>query len=262
MKKSFFYSMAALLVAGAAFTACSSSDNDIENGQIEQPEAKKYTLTVEAEKGEYVAPSATRATLSLDAQNNLQANWENNNYKRDEVDVYHGNNYVGTLYAQSNGSASTLLTGSIDYNGYTPDEGDELTLKFNELVDISGTQGYTLKDLEPLYSAKATVKITSINGSDIKTNRALFVAQHAIVRLNLSDEVYTLTMTANGKTYETGTISPTREVWFAIYGFDTQKVTITASGYANNGTNYSYTNPDVTVKNGDFYDIDVTLVAQ
>lgn len=253
MKKSFIYSMAALLITGAVFTACSSSENDIENGQ---PEAKKYTLTVEAGKGEYVAPSATRSTYGILKDGNLQAYWESD----DVVEVYHGDTPVGTLYAQTSDGVSTMLSGTISY---TPSVNDELTLKYHNNV-IPGIQSGTLEDLDEYYSAEAKVNITSINGSKIRASKAFFVAQCAIVRLNLLNanvDYLSMTVDPHGskKVYETDTdfsVTSHNNVVFAVYGFDSQSVEIKAS-YLDD--NYFY-ETNATVKNGDFYDIDITLV--
>lgn len=62
--------LAAMLMAGAAFTACSSSDDNI----IEQPqnpiEPKVYTLVIKASKG----GDATTRALQLDGST-LNAYW-------------------------------------------------------------------------------------------------------------------------------------------------------------------------------------------
>ena len=113
-------------MAGAAFTACSSSD-DITTG--EQPanptEPKTCTLTVQASKGD----NATTRALTLDesgTKNKLNATWT----EGDKVAVYYMNprdmggeitytpTQIGTLEAQSSG-ASTTLTGEITTTGIT-----------------------------------------------------------------------------------------------------------------------------------------------
>jgi hypothetical protein len=71
MKKYFsnIFALAALLMAGAAFTACSSDDNSIE--QPANPAGEKtYTLTINASKG---ANASTRA-LALNGTK-LVASW-------------------------------------------------------------------------------------------------------------------------------------------------------------------------------------------
>lgn len=264
MKKSFIMAMAALLVAGAAFTACSSSENDIENGQPEQPAAKKYTLIVQAEKSDYVAPAATRTYLDLDYNNKLQAYWEQN----EVVKVYgeYEGAYGSDLYAQSGGSTTTRFTGTISSNYKV---GDELTLKFKENMVLecegSASQGWgDLNDLEDFYKAEAKVKITEVDGYNgiIKTEGARFVAQQALVRFNLNVSVKYLKVEVNGKTYKTvdDILTAKNQIWLAIPGFKNKDVVITAKGSDNN--NYTYTKEGFTMNNGEYWDINVTLKQQ
>ena len=73
MKKTFrnIRTLAALLMAGAAFAACSSSEDNIIEQQPANPGEQVYTLTVNATKD---GGSQTRA-LNLDGEK-LVASWE------------------------------------------------------------------------------------------------------------------------------------------------------------------------------------------
>lgn len=120
--------LAALLFAGAASTACStSSDNEIIDQTPAQPTNGKYTLTVNASK---VADATTRA-LTLDG-NTLNATWTKDDvvYVTKESGGMTQGDY-GKLMA-TNVSADGLsctLTG--DLYGLQIGEGDVLTLRYH-----------------------------------------------------------------------------------------------------------------------------------
>ena len=73
------FCLAALLMAGAAFAACSSDDNIVEE-QPANPTQHTYTMTIEATKG---GDAATTRALALDG-NTLNATWQTT----DKVAVY------------------------------------------------------------------------------------------------------------------------------------------------------------------------------
>ena len=104
--------MMASLVA-MAYTSCSNSDDVIDTPD---PIVKTYTMTVDAQKGS----NGTRA-LSLDGST-LNSTWT----EGDAVDVYKGENKIGTLTAQSTG-ANTSLKGTLSGDLYV---NDNLTLKY------------------------------------------------------------------------------------------------------------------------------------
>ena len=100
-------SLAALLMAGTVFTACSSSDDIIEqtvnptktNGQ------QVYTMVVKATKG---GDEATTRGLSLDGKT-LNVKW----YEGEVVEVYQGTENKGTLTAAASNNGSATLTGEV-----------------------------------------------------------------------------------------------------------------------------------------------------
>lgn len=261
MKKSFIYSMAALLVAGAAFTACSSSENDIENGQPEQPEAKKYTLTVEAGKGEYVAPAGTRATLDF-VGDDLQASWEQ---YEDMVKAYVDNGNgglveVAELHAQYPGT-STILSG---YAYESPSVGTPIILKYNEHKAFNGMeQDGTLDWIAANYKAEATVNVTGYNGANIRTSKARFVAQHAVVKFMLKDGkgnpikdpgIFSVTVKDDLIYYVTGTGHFDDGVFYmAIPGFTGDALLRCAEN------KYTKTVEGTSLVNGQYYEITVNF---
>ena len=175
MKKNIL-SMAALLMAVAAFTACSSDDN-ITGEQPAALSQQTYTMTIEASKG---GPATNRA-LSLDGKT-LKATWA----AGEKVTVYNVTRSAalgGYLEAQSAGASTTLkgsLTGTVE-------AGDELRLSFlNPIYSAqNGTLAYIASNCD---YAKATVTVASVDGGDITTAAAAaFANQQAIVKFRLKD---------------------------------------------------------------------------
>ena len=187
MKKTFnnFRTLAALLMAGAAFAACSSDDNIIENQQPATSGEQVYTLTINATNGD----GTTRA-LDLDGTK-LVASWTNG----DVLTVYNQSNFEalgGTLTA-SNASGSTAtfsgaLTGTIAV-------GNELILNYqehnyftefpNQDGTLKGTNGAEKYDL-----ANAHVTVASVDGSGnitIEEPSASFTTWTAMLKLTLQD---------------------------------------------------------------------------
>ena len=66
--------LAALLMVGAAFAACSSSDDSIIEQPVNPTEPKTYTMTINASKGD---DATTRGLYFADgeARKNLSVNW-------------------------------------------------------------------------------------------------------------------------------------------------------------------------------------------
>ena len=191
MKKTFsnIRTLAALLMAGAAFAACSSDDNIIENQQPATPGEQVYTLTINASKGD----GTTRA-LDLDGTK-LVASWANG----DELTVVNQTkSYTalgGTLTA-SNASGNTAtfsgaLTGTIE-------AGDVLRLNYhahNYFTDFPDQDG-TLKGTngaEKYDVANATVTVASVDAGNITIEEASasFKTWTAMLKLTLQDNAAT-----------------------------------------------------------------------
>ena len=133
-------SLAALLMVGAAFTACSSDDNIIEEQPVVNPTQKTVTMTVMATKGDI-----TRG-LSLDGKT-LNTVWKTT----DEVKVYIINQWttpVGLLHPTSNTSGTVTLTGTVT----GVNEGQQLVLFTGgggEEYDFTGQKGVLLSSDDP-----------------------------------------------------------------------------------------------------------------
>ena len=180
MKKTIsnFRTLAALLMAGAAFAACSNSD-DIINEQPVNPVKQGYTLTVSASKD----GSTTRA-LGLDGSA-VVASWETT----DEIVVTKADGTeVGTLSPTSISGLEATFTGTVD-GEFAANE--VLTLSYHPIASIEGfaSQDGTLNgsatSAENFDMAVATVTISEISGKNIivSESSANFANQTAVVVL-------------------------------------------------------------------------------
>ena len=172
--------LAALLIAGAAMTACSSSDDNIANEQPVNPAAQKYIMTVNALKGD---GDATRA-LTLDGST-LNASWATT----ENVYVKKGTNWVtGSLQPQTAG-ATANLTGVL--SGTVIAAGDGLTLQFpkKSAITFEGQKG-TIADIEAIYDyATANVTVASVaNGKISVDGTTTFQNHQAIIKFTLFDK--------------------------------------------------------------------------
>ena len=227
MKKYFsnIFALAALLMAGAAFTACSSEDNSIE--QPANPVGEKtYTLTINASKG---ANASTRA-LKLETSGALTAYWENG----DELTVFNVTKnaaLTGSLTA-SNASGSTAtfsgsLTGTIEV-------GDMLYLSYHQPTGMSdySAQTGTLASAAARDFATATVTVASVEGENITITggSANFDTQTAMLKLTLTDGTTPLNATQLK-------ISATMTVASLPMTEDIATFTLPAATYTTNGGN-------------------------
>ena len=174
--------LAALLMAGAAFTACSDKD-EIINEQPVNP-ATKYSMTVDATMGE----GAQTRGLYMDGSA-LKVKW----YNTDQVSVFPAawsRTAYGTLIAAASDNGSTTLTGDLTT---LPTAGDHLNLLFPRATwDYTGQTGVLLSDansIETKYDyALADVEVNSVSGNAITTTTANFASQQAIVKFTLQDK--------------------------------------------------------------------------
>lgn len=193
MKKTFnnIRTLAALLMAGAAFAACNSSDdNIIENQQPANPSEQVYTLTINASKGD----GATTRALDLSGTS-LVASWANG----DELTVINktkSSTPLGGTLVASNASGNTAtfsgaLTGTIAV-------GDKLILTYHEhdyFTDFPDQDG-TLKGTngaEKYDVAKAEVTVASVDAGNITISEASasFKTWTAMLKLTLQDNAAT-----------------------------------------------------------------------
>ena len=181
MKKN-IRTLAALLMAGAAMTACSDKDEII----TEQPvtPVTKYTMTVNATKGD----DGTTRALSLSGKT-LSVKWA----ATDEVSVFPeawSHTAYGTLTAAASDNGSTSLTGDLTT---APTAGDNLKLLFPRATwNYTEQKGILLSDansIEKKYDyALADVTVNSVSGNEISTTTANFASQQAIVKFILKDK--------------------------------------------------------------------------
>jgi len=240
-------SMAALLMAGAAFAACSSDDN-ITGEQPANPTGK-YTMTINASKG----GDATTRALSLEGKT-LNATWA----EGDKVKVYNSSNAeIGELTAETSG-ASTKLKGDLST---LPTDGETLTLKF--LSPSYASQNGTIEHIAANCDyATATVTAT-VSGSAVTATDANFENKQAIVKFSLTDKTTTSAISATQLVVNDGTTdytitpaSATSEIYVALPGFSGQTVTLTATA---GGNTYSYEKTGVSFTNGQYYEIGVKM---
>ena len=174
--------LAALLMAGAAFTACSEKDNIIE----EQPAVvKTYKMVVDASIGD---DAKTRA-LYFDGSS-LKAKWAST----DKVSVFPASStstLLGTLTTPGSVDAHTTLSGDLTT---PPAVDDNLNLLFPRATwDYTGQKGILSGNdentIEKKYDyALASVKVTAVSGNAITTDAANFQNQQAIVKFTLKDK--------------------------------------------------------------------------
>ena len=273
--------LAALLMAGAAFAACSGDDNIVEELPA-TPAQHTYTMTIEATKG---GDAATTRALALDDKT-LNATWQTT----DEVAVYNFTQKAtleGHLSPQSDG-ASAMLTGSL--TGSVA-EGDTVYLRWPSVdADYTGQNG-TLETIAQHYDYTTGVaKVTSVDGTTIGAEdsshggHVLFTNSQAIVKFTLIDKAtgspinatqLTIDAKVNGgsrliqsitypNAYKIGTITinrtePTDNVVYAALPFSSQ-AKFTFALTATDGThNYTYEKAGVTMLNGRYYEVKVKM---
>ena len=284
--------LAALLMAGAAFAACSSSDDSIAEQQPVNPTEQTYTMTVQATKGD---AAATRG-LSLNGKT-LNVKWN----AGEEVIVAQDETTIGTLTAQASSSGTTTLTGEV--TGLDPNKDVSFYLhsvnrRYNEepenIHDIE-QKGVLQKpaegtdhSIETNYDfAVCTVskdKI-SINGTEISVTGGIALAsRQAIVKFTLLDQngdplnnVYRLKIKTPKGNYLTLTssymndpelgdefyaeVASTNQVFMAVELNGKQDLRLIA--YRDKGGDdteyYFYDRKNVEFKNGKYYEITVKM---
>lgn len=300
MKKYFnnIRTLAALLMAGAAFVACSSDDSINENQQPGQNPTGEYSLTIKASKG---SKALTRALSP--SGSTLNATWKTG----EKVKVYQvtsdigsdSETYtnVGTLTAQVSGEADeadeAILSGTL-YGDIV--EGNNLALFFNSnngVLDYTGQTG-TLDGIASKYDyATAFVTVAGVAGGTITIENGgdyedfvPFDNQQAIVKFtlmngdnNLSASKLTL-QDANDNIFqrynvngdgsdEKGALTITHSTagnvfYVAIrteeddYTLKPSSLNLTLTAETENG-NYTYTKNNVAFENGKYYEITVKM---
>ncbi len=208
MNKITTLNLAALLLTGVAFTACSGDDDETVLGE---PAKKTVTLTVNATKGAFTADDETRALVEVQmepAAPFLSSTWTNGSgegdwTKREKVYVFSSSSYATVyadytsqfLYPTSSGGSTTILTG--DIKAFSEDKInlvytgklalDDIGNGWNSsrtLLKYTGQYG-SLEDIatEYDYAIAENVSVKSDGkGGYRSTGNVTFVNQQAIVK--------------------------------------------------------------------------------
>ena len=224
MKKisNYFRVFAVLLMAGAAFSACSSDNDEIDKQIEEKAGTGEWTMTVQVNKGEFEdtdnanksngGATGTRAIGFNGSETNLAAYWQQGEEVKvvQEKDDGTGFEVIGTLKSKeySNTGATTLsgtLTKAPNNKGlifYLHDAECDWTGQTGSLEDISLHSDFALATLgQGDYVIDDEAKTVTIN-QGIK-----FTRMNAIVRFDFKDvsgnevKVKTLTIFDDGSTF-------------------------------------------------------------
>ncbi len=182
MKKIFsnIRTLAALLMAGAAFAACSNEENAIEQ-PVSPAGEQVYTFTIKATNSD----ASTRA-LKLETSGALTAYWTNG----DELKVYNVTKnaaLTGTLTASNASGATATFSGSLTG---TIEKNDVLTLSYHQPAGFSdyAAQTGTLASAAGRDYATANVTVASVTSGNITTTAdASFTTQTAVLKLTMKD---------------------------------------------------------------------------
>ena len=175
--------LAALLMTGAAMTACSNNDENIleEVSQPNQP--KVYTMTVDATKGD----NGTRG-LFLD-DDNLKVKWD----QGEEVYVMKWDNAgskwneIGVLTAEASETASTTLNGTLTE---APEENKTKLFLHGTSVSYDNQQATLEYIAENCDFATAMINniVTDETTNIITVSGVELISQQAIVQFHLKDK--------------------------------------------------------------------------
>lgn len=279
--------LAALLMVGAALTACSSEDNFMNDQPANPTEPQVYTMTIEATKGD---AAATRG-LSLDeTKHKLTPTWNEGEEVVVVQTVGTTNTTLGTLKAKASTDGITTLTGELV--GLQTDA----QLKFylhGSTYDYTGQTGVLLSDANSIekkydYAFAATYDYT-IDGSNVTVPSGINLeAQQSIVKFTLVDDsdnpvnvtslkidtknyiiekIDNVDPTGNTQGSKSMTITPTsgtNVIYVAIRNTEPNKdkpndYTLTAT--TADGIKYAYTKKDVTFVNGKYYEVKVKILS-
>ena len=290
-----FRTLAALLMAGVAFTACSSSDDSIIEQPVQPTEPKTYTMTIKATKATG-DDATTRGLYWGDTDKKvLNVNWNG----KEKVRVVQDGKVIGTLSAaMSNGENGhkTTLTGTV--TGFDNNQAIAFYLLADEngKMDYTGQKGAVLEEngpgnIEENYDF-ASYELTGnqcfqafeVNGSTIVPKEGTIIAfasQQAIVRFELLNSsgdnlfVKKLIVTdkntgklvqsydplTNTKTY--GQVAATLQnnngnVFYVALNFDAAS-DIRLYALDNSGNLYTYEKSSVTFTKGKYYRVKVKM---
>ena len=287
--KEYIRTVAALMIAGAAMTACSSDDALMEEQPVNPTEPKTYTMTVQATKS--TGDNMETRGLSLDGKT-LKTTW----FEGEEVEVTQESKgaptnptSIGKLKAKASDSGTTTLTGTL--TGL--EEGKVLRFWLhNHVFNYEGQTGVLLKSqgensIEEKYDFAMmmnTVEDYTVSGSTVSVATPLvFESMQAIVKFTLMDESGSainakslkiecknyffeqmdfLNPTTNSHFTKKLTITPTTPtsvIYAAISHSTTSADDYTLTATTADNKNYTYTKSDVKFIAGKYYEVKVKM---
>ena len=288
--------LAILLITGAAFTACSSSDDDIINQPQNPTEPKVYTLVVKASKGDAANSRTTRA-LSLDDKT-LNAYWSGT----ETIEVGQGGEKIGTATAAASANGETTITatltkapttekdiefylcsGNLDYTGQVGLLTDDVNKKgISEKYDYAWALIQTGNFEVSGYNVNITNDLFFLDFDNVDSSGNKGNVGQAVVKFTLLDKATNAAINATSLTIHDSegtllqshdkinwdeptfgdvTISAdnTNVIYAALAGVDGSNLTLTAT----DGTDtYTYSKSDVTFNRGQYYEITVKMTKQ
>lgn len=290
--------LAALLMVGVAFAACSSSDDSIIDQPANPTEPQTYTMTIQASKGD--GNAATRGLYIDEGQSEkpLKVNWNGT----EKVRVVQNGNVIGTLTATASSSANTTLSGTVTGVDMSKDIKFILLADENGKMDYTGQVGALLTEngtgnIEENYDF-ASYELTALelmDGFKIEDSNLVakdgtiiaFESQQAIVKFKLQKP--TGTGTEWGDLFATKLIVSDKNTGKLVQSYDALTgtktygdITLTATGvgtssvfnaalnldgtsdimlqaFDSNGNLYTYEKSDVTFTKGSYYIVNVKM---
>ncbi|MCR4959312.1 MAG: hypothetical protein K6B13_12035 [Prevotella sp.] len=282
--KTTIQTLAALLVAAVATTAC-SSDDDTAPGDFADGSRKVYTLTVEAAKG---GDATTRALSLSDDGKTLYGKWEEGEkvwvLKQDNYDTWQIIGHLTPTNISTDGLSCTL-TGSLDASliRYADglEVGDMLKLELGDDIQqlMFALQDGSLQTISDNFDhniamvTTGQVSTATVEGETVynvtTTGTATFEPQVAIVRFNFQDKM--------GRPIEVSYMHPgllpynmditpaSSSVYVAVNPMANSDISLRVQGTVGgesvlgNGDPYLYSRSGVTFEKGKFYDITVKM---
>ena len=268
--------LAALLMAGAAFTACSSDDNIIEQPQ-NPTEPQVYTMVIKASKG---GDATTRAlkpgTDSETGKNTVDAYWSGD----ETIEVYQSGVKIGEATAAPSANGNTTVTATLTS---APDPSNDLNFYlggYNNVYTgqnglLTGTNSISEKyDYAEslIYSGAYTVKGYDVIPGEFTTlSFTDGITKQAIIKFTLKDKANDAAISPSALTVTDGTstvsLTSIPVATYTANGDGVLYVAFPAAGSAKTvtltatagGKTYSYEKTGVSFTNGQYYEIGVKM---
>ena len=243
--------LAALLMAGAAITACSSSDDDIISETNDNSQPQTYEVTIEASSDQ----ASTRALSESDDGTALLQRWK----EGDKVMVYKSGTKLGELEPQTYGGTSTTLKGDLVLTDCKV--GDELDLRYGKR-EFTGLDGTLEAINQKCNYAEAVVTINSISGSNATTSKATFKNDRNVAFLKLTFTPAVKTVTVTWQESITLTATGDQAIFYVpidMSSYSSAANPLNISAVTNAGTSYSWTKASQYFARDKAYRANITL---